>query len=74
MKRFFQYLGHQLRTVHAPSALHERTVDLPLRGIRMEIDFLMGVLAVIMGGNITGDHHHGNTVQCRIGNSGRAIG
>ena len=43
-----------------------------LLGVRMEVDFLMRVLAIVMSRDIPGEDHHSDTVEGSIGRtSGR---
>jgi hypothetical protein len=53
--------------------LAERPVDLALVGILVKVELLMRVTAVVVRGNITGDHDHRDRVERGIGDAGDRI-
>jgi hypothetical protein len=45
-----------------------------LRAVGVQVHFLVWVLAEVVRGHVSGDHHHGNAVEGRVGDTGRGIG
>ena len=74
VKGLFKDLRHQIRPINPPGALHKGPVDFVLRRVRVQVHFLMRMFAVIVGRDVAGDDHHGNTIQRRIGDPGCAVG
>ena len=70
----FDDLGEEVRRIHAPRPLDERPVDLVLRRVRVQIHFLVRVLAVVMRRHVAGDHHHRDRVERGVGHAGRGVG
>ena len=73
-ERLVEDLGEQVRLVDPPRALDERPVDLELRGVGVQVDLLVRMLAVEVGRHIAGDHHHRHRVECRVRDAGRGVG
>ena len=40
----------------------------------MEIDFLVGMFAVVVAGDIAGNYDHGDAIQGGVGYAGRSVG
>ena len=40
----------------------------------MHVDFLVGVLAVVVAGHVAGDDHHGDGVEGGVGHAGEDVG
>ena len=73
-ERLLDDLGQQLGLVDAPAPLDERPIDLVLRGVGVQVDLLMRVPAVVVGGHVAGDHDHGDAIEGRIGHAGGSVG
>ena len=73
-ERLFDDLGEEVRRVDAPRALDERPVDLVLRRVRVQVHFLVRVLAVVVRRHVAGDHHHRDRVERGVGHAGRGVG
>ena len=69
-----QYFRECFGTVNSPGSLYEGLVDIILGTVAMHVHFLMGMLSIIIAGNITGDDYHGDGVKCGIGNTCGRIG
>ena len=64
----------QVRALDAPGALDERPVDLVLRGVGVQIHFLVRMLAVVVAWHVARNHHHRNRIQRGVRNAGRGVG
>ena len=64
----------QVWALDAPGALDERPVDLVLRGVGVQIHFLVRMLAVVMAWHVARNHHHRNRIQRGVRNAGRGVG
>ena len=73
-ERLLDDLGQQLRLVDAPGPLDERPIDLVLRGVGVQVDLLVRVPAVVVGGHVAGDHHHGDAIEGGVGHAGGGVG
>ena len=73
-ERLLDDLGQQLRLVDAPAALDERSIDLVLRSVGVQVDLLVRVPAVVVGGHVAGDHHHRDAIEGGVGHAGGGIG
>ena len=74
LKGLFDDFREEFRAIHPPGALHERAIDFVLGAVAMQIDFLMGVFAEVVAGDIAGNYHHGDAVQGGIGDAGGRVG
>lgn len=72
-KGFFKDFGEKVRPINAPGAFDEGSIDFPLGAIGMHIDFLMGMLAVVVAGNVAGDDDHGDGVESGVGDAGGGV-
>ena len=70
VKSPFHHFRQQFGPIHPPGSFDKGAVDFELAAVRMEVDFLVRMFAKVMGRHVTGDHHHGNAVQRRIGHAG----
>jgi hypothetical protein len=66
-ERLVEDLGEQVCRVDPPGPLDERPVDLPLIGVGVEVDLLVGVLAVVVARHVARDDDHGDRVERGIG-------
>src|SRR5206468_10822400 len=66
-KRFVDDLREKAAPLDAPGALHERSIDLELRRIGVQVDFPMWVFAIIVARHISRDDHEWNRIWCGIG-------
>ena len=73
MKSAFHDAREILHAIHAINALAERPVNFVLICVDVEIDFLMRMAAVVMRGNVSGNHHHGDRIERGVGNAGGGI-
>src|SRR6185503_17794089 len=55
-------------------ALAERTVDLELVGVLVQVDFLVRMAAVEVRLYVPGDDHHRDRVERRVGDAGGGVG
>src|SRR5262249_10534412 len=63
MERLVDDFRKEIGSIDAPGALDKGAVDLELRGIRVEIHFLMRMLAIEMRRDISGNHDHRNRIE-----------
>jgi len=69
-------LHHARQILHAVDAIHafaERTENLKLIGVLMQIHFLMWMTTVVIRRDIAGDHHHRNRIERGISDARRCI-
>ena len=73
-ERLLDDFRKQVRPLDAPGALHERPVDLILRGVGVEIHFLVRMLAVIVARHVARNNHHRDRIKRGVRNAGRGVG
>ena len=73
MKRLVDDLREQVRPIDTPGAFHKRTIDLILRSVRMQVHFLMRVLAVVVTRHIAGNDDHRNGIERCVGDARRRV-
>ena len=73
-ERLVDDLGEQLCPVDPPGALDERPIDLELRSIGVEVDFLMRVAAEVVRRHVAGDDDHRDAVEGGVGDAGCRVG
>ena len=62
------------RVVDAVDALAERTVDLELVRVLVQVDFLVRMAAVEVRLHVAGDHDHRDRVERGVGHAGGGVG
>ena len=73
-ERLLDDLGEEFCPVDTPSPFHEWSIDLELRTVGVQVHLLVGVPAVVVGGHVAGDHHHGDAIERGIGDAGGRVG
>ena len=66
--------GRSRGVIDAVDALAERTVDLVLVRVLMEVDLLVRMAAVEVRLHVAGDHDHRDRVERGVGHAGRGVG
>ena len=74
MERALDRARQVFHPVHAVHALAERPEDLELIGVLVQVHFLVGVAAVVVGRHVAGDHDHRDRVQGGVGHAGGGVG
>ena len=70
----FQNLREEVRRIDAPDALAEGPVDLALRGVGVQVHFLVRAFAVIVRRHVAGNDHHRDRVERGVGYPGGGVG
>ncbi len=70
----FDDFREQVRLIGAPRALDERPIDLVLRRVRVQVHFLVRMLAVVVARNVAGDDDHRHRVERGVRHAGGRVG